>query len=360
VSNLPDGYTGTFVSRAICTHPDLSSTEKLVAGEVDGLTTAEGPCRASNAKFSMFGLSEARADVILRGLARKGVIVRLGFHRVFVERVVSPEYSRNPELSRRWINSIVGENNYSRVGENNYPKSEGRRKRLSRVGENNGRGWAKTTIEGRRKRLPEISSEISSEKSKEKASPSPSRERSIVSEPLSSPEEKPFAVATRKEEEEKTKQVHARKRKVRRRHDVTNRIVCSEDFPRLQPHFRFVGVAKEFEPAKAECAKRYPGGGDMRLRFFLAWLQIANEQAFKRNADRTVAEGRKFKASELPRRPSTPDPAADRRETLITFWHAKDPRIAAKSIAEYLSPWDEDVFNRTCSQKLKEIRECLP
>lgn len=194
---LPDKYIGTFVSRAICTHPDLSSTEKLVAAEVDGLTTEEGPCRASNAKFSMFCVSEARANAILRELTRKGIIVRLGFHRVYVERVVSPEYSRNPELSRHWIKLRLGENNHPRVSENNHPGQNDE----TRIGENNGRGWLKTTIEGSRKRLTEISSEVSTEKS------NVSRESSTVSEQSSF-----FAVAG-KEDEEEPKQSIAELRK---------------------------------------------------------------------------------------------------------------------------------------------------
>jgi hypothetical protein len=223
---VSDKYSGTFVSKAICIHPDLSSTEKLVAGEVDGLTTEEGPCRASNAKFSMFGLSEHGADNILTKLTSKGIVVRLGFHRVYVERVVAPEYSRNPELSRRWIKLRVGENNYhktrvhqkmnSRIHQKMHPghvtDSEGAPKDESRVHQKMNRGFNKRCIEGSPKDEPEIFSEISYEKSKEKASPSPSRERSTVLEPPHSPEEKPFAVAEDgKEEEEKPKQLTPKK-----------------------------------------------------------------------------------------------------------------------------------------------------
>jgi hypothetical protein len=201
---VSDKYSGTFVSKAICIHPDLSSTEKLVAGEVDGLTTEEGPCRASNAKFSMFGLSEHGADNILTKLTSKGIVVRLGFHRVYVERVVAPEYSRNPELSRRWIKL--------RVGENNYHKTRVHQKMNSRIHQKMNRGFTKRCIEGSPKDEPEIFSEISYEKSKEKASPSPSRERSTLLEPPHSPEEKPFAVAEDgKEEEEKPKQLTPKK-----------------------------------------------------------------------------------------------------------------------------------------------------
>jgi Helix-turn-helix domain len=167
------------------------------------------------------------------------------------------------------------------------------------------KGDKETPLKGDNRTVSQVTPQPSSSsepKENQKASPTPSREHSTLSEPSNSPEDKPFAVAGKQEEEPKTKQVHARKRNLGRRHGVTNRIVCSEDFPKLQPHFRFVTVTNEFDPAKAECAKRYPEGGDMRLRFFLAWLQMANERAFKRRADRSIAEGRKYKASETFRR----------------------------------------------------------
>jgi len=78
--------------------------EKFLAGEIDCLTGDVIPCRASNEFLA--GMMEVSVDTInrsLRKLQKLRIVIRLGFHRSFVERCVSPEYSQNPKTSMSWM-----------------------------------------------------------------------------------------------------------------------------------------------------------------------------------------------------------------------------------------------------------------
>lgn len=172
--------------------------------------------------------------------------------------------------------------------------------------------------------------------------------------------QKPFAVARNEEEEEpKPTQLTPKKEK---RHK-SNNVVRPRDFPKFQKRYKFVTVSEQFEPAKAECAKRHPNRGPMGARFFCAWLEIANERAFKGNADRLIAAESKFKAKILAeadrnRRELTPkkeeEAAEHKRTRFITDLHQHFPQINAPDIAECYAQecestgvvWNDKEFKR--------------
>ena len=129
------------VPLVVLNEPRLSHLEQLVLAQIDAFTTDNEPCRASNARLAKLrNTSTDRMNAVLRRLQRDSFLHRLGFHRVYVYRVVDPKYSIDPKRSKKWIeaNSRVVKNDKSRVVENDSPQG-------SRVVENDSRGWSKTT-----------------------------------------------------------------------------------------------------------------------------------------------------------------------------------------------------------------------
>jgi hypothetical protein len=97
------GY-GLWICAALCDHPELSWTEKALVARIDALTTDDRPCYASNeALAKMVNTSPKQINDLLSDLQKLGIIHRLGFHRTYAERVVTPRCSVNPDRSRRWI-----------------------------------------------------------------------------------------------------------------------------------------------------------------------------------------------------------------------------------------------------------------
>jgi hypothetical protein len=156
----PHRFPGVWINSYLWMDKKLSWSEKAVVAEIDALTTADGPCQASNAHLAeMVNLSQVRARIIVEKLQSDGVVIRLGFHRTFAERVVCPKYSKDPKLSQHWINSSLHENGkaeHSRVIENDQAGG-------SRVIENDHEGCSKTNVEGDRKRSTEYSLKYSLE-----------------------------------------------------------------------------------------------------------------------------------------------------------------------------------------------------
>jgi hypothetical protein len=92
------------ISHAVWTHPDLDCTEKCLVAEIDALSTEDRPCWASNERLgASVGVSKIRADHLLMKLQKLGIVRRLGFHRVFSERVIDPAFSFRPALSKKWM-----------------------------------------------------------------------------------------------------------------------------------------------------------------------------------------------------------------------------------------------------------------
>ena len=120
-------FKGVWICAALWTHPKLSWTEKCLVAEVDSLTSEARPCYASNEFLAgKMQISPVRIKAIFQKLYSVGVIRHLGFHRTFVERVVAPKYSSNPQTSQRWIKREAKprgiENDTPRGIENNTPR----------------------------------------------------------------------------------------------------------------------------------------------------------------------------------------------------------------------------------------------
>jgi hypothetical protein len=169
----PHKFPGVWFNSHLWMDKELSWSEKAVVAEVDALTSADRPCQASNAHLAeMVNLSQVRARTIVEKLQSAGVIIRLGFHRTFAERVVRPEYSKDPKLSQHWINSSLHDNGHAE-----HPRVLGNEQAgNSRVIENEHEGCSKTSVEGARKRATEYSLESSLEQgSADARTPSPKK-----------------------------------------------------------------------------------------------------------------------------------------------------------------------------------------
>jgi DNA-binding Lrp family transcriptional regulator len=162
-------FKGVWINAALWNHPSLSWTEKCLVAQVDALTNDKRPCHASSEGLArMMQVSPCTVNNALSRLQTLGIIRRLGFHRVFVERVVAPAYSSNPERNKRWIKPSLTENSNPSLTENS--KAE------PRVTEFSKRGLLNSVSEGYRIQEPESTRE---REEKEEGSASTSDEQFI-------------------------------------------------------------------------------------------------------------------------------------------------------------------------------------
>jgi hypothetical protein len=100
---------------------------------------------------------------MLSKLQRIGIIRRLGFHRIFVHRVVDPEFSDHPEFSKKWISAHAARESENVSRNPSLPKKENpslpeKAKAKLRVPEKGKRGFPKKGSEPsrfREVRVPE-------------------------------------------------------------------------------------------------------------------------------------------------------------------------------------------------------------
>jgi hypothetical protein len=94
----PPGFKGVWINATLWSHPQLSWMEKCLVAEIDSLAKDGKPCTASCEHLAeMMHSSPKTVKDVLSRLQRFGVVKRLRFHRTFVDRVVSPEYSNKSQ-----------------------------------------------------------------------------------------------------------------------------------------------------------------------------------------------------------------------------------------------------------------------
>jgi hypothetical protein len=95
---------GVWICAAVWTNPDLSWIEKALIVEIDSLVRDEAPCYASNEHLAKrIGVSVSRTNDMLARLQKAGFLIRVQYDGRTRHRVVSAEYSSNPETAKRWI-----------------------------------------------------------------------------------------------------------------------------------------------------------------------------------------------------------------------------------------------------------------
>jgi hypothetical protein len=112
--DTPRGFKGVWINAELWKHPDLNWTEKCLVAEIDSLTTDDRPCYASNARLAdVMQISQSQLNAILSRLQLLDIVKKIAFRGTYTERAVSPEFSSNPETSRKWIESSLAENRRS-------------------------------------------------------------------------------------------------------------------------------------------------------------------------------------------------------------------------------------------------------
>src|ERR1700730_3633254 len=97
-------FKGVWICAAVWTNPDLSWIEKALIAEIDSLVRDEAPCYASNDHLAKrIGVSVSRTNDMLARLQKAGFLIRVQYDGRTTHRVVSSEYSSNPETAKRWI-----------------------------------------------------------------------------------------------------------------------------------------------------------------------------------------------------------------------------------------------------------------
>jgi hypothetical protein len=120
-------FKGVWICAAVWTNPDLSWIEKALIAEIDSLVRDEAPCYASNDHLAKrIGVSVSRMNDMLARLQKAGFLIRIQYDGRTTLRVVSSEYSSNPETAKRWISQ-------RRIS---TPAGKVSRKKESRISEN--------------------------------------------------------------------------------------------------------------------------------------------------------------------------------------------------------------------------------
>jgi DNA-binding Lrp family transcriptional regulator len=120
-------FKGVWICAAVWTNPDLSWIEKALIAEIDSLVRDEAPCYASNDHLAKrIGVSVSRTNDMLARLQKAGFLIRVQYDGRTTHRVVSSEYSSNPETAKRWISQR----------QTSTPARKVSRKRERRVSEN--------------------------------------------------------------------------------------------------------------------------------------------------------------------------------------------------------------------------------
>jgi hypothetical protein len=120
-------FKGVWICAAVWTNPDLSWIEKALITEIDSLVRDEAPCYTSNDHLAKrIGVSVSRMNDMLARLQKAGFLIRIQYDGRTTHRVVSSEYSSNPETAKRWISQ-------RRIS---TPAGKVSRKKESRISEN--------------------------------------------------------------------------------------------------------------------------------------------------------------------------------------------------------------------------------
>jgi hypothetical protein len=118
-------FKGVWICAAIWTRQDLSWVEKALLAEIDSLVSDETPCYASNEHLARrVNVSVSRVNDMLAHLQKMGFLFRVQYDGRITQRVVSPDYSSNPETAKRWSNGIGKQRSLPKTGSQSSQKQE--------------------------------------------------------------------------------------------------------------------------------------------------------------------------------------------------------------------------------------------